>query len=187
MATRQAARDLPPEELTIDQARREHKRLAAEIAEHDRRYHQEDAPVITDAEYDALRRRYDALKAAFPDLATLESAAEKVGAAPSETFAKVRHRVPMLSLGNAFSDEEVEDFVTRIRRFLNLAEDAPLRFTAEPKIDGLSLSLRYEGGRLVNAATRGDGYEGEDVTANARTVAEIPHQLAGEHVPGICE
>jgi DNA ligase (NAD+) len=187
MATRQAARDLPPEELTIDQARREYKRLAAEIAEHDRRYHQEDAPVITDAEYDALRRRYDALKVAFPELVSVESAAEKVGAAPSETFAKVRHRVPMLSLGNAFADEEVEDFVGRIRRFLNLAEDAPLRFTAEPKIDGLSLSLRYEGGRLVNAATRGDGYEGEDVTANARTVAEIPHQLAGENVPEICE
>jgi DNA ligase (NAD+) len=187
MATRQAARDLPPEELTIDQARREHKRLAAEIAEHDRRYHQEDAPTITDAQYDALRRRYDALKVAFPELVAVESAAEKVGAAPSETFAKVRHRVPMLSLGNAFADEEVEDFVGRIRRFLNLAEDAPLRFTAEPKIDGLSLSLRYEGGRLVNAATRGDGYEGEDVTANARTVAEIPHQLAGENVPEICE
>jgi DNA ligase (NAD+) len=187
MATRQAARDLRPEDLTIDQARREHKRLGAEIAEHDRRYHQEDAPIITDAEYDALRRRYDALKVAFPDLVTLESAAEKVGAAPSETFAKVRHRVPMLSLGNAFADEEVEDFVGRIRRFLNLPEDAPLRFTAEPKIDGLSLSLRYEGGRLVNAATRGDGYEGEDVTANARTVAEIPHRLSGENVPEICE
>jgi DNA ligase (NAD+) len=187
MATRQAARDLPPEELTIDQAQGEHKRLAAEIAEHDRRYHQEDAPTITDAQYDALRRRYDALKVAFPELVAVESAAEKVGAAPSETFAKVRHRVPMLSLGNAFADEEAEDFVGRIRRFLNLAEDAPLRFTAEPKIDGLSLSLRYEGGRLVNAATRGDGYEGEDVTANARTVAEIPHQLAGENVPEICE
>jgi DNA ligase (NAD+) len=187
MATRQAARDLRPEDLTIDQARREHKRLAAEIAEHDRRYHQEDAPTITDAEYDSLRRRYDAVKVAFPELVTVESAAEKVGAAPSETFAKVRHRVPMLSLGNAFADEEVEDFVGRIRRFLNLSEDAPLRFTAEPKIDGLSLSLRYEGGRLVNAATRGDGYEGEDVTANARTVAEIPHQLAGENVPEICE
>ena len=165
--------------LTLAKAREEHARLQAEIAEHDRRYHGEDAPTISDAEYDALRRRYTALEEAFPKLADADSANRKVGAAPSEKFAKVRHRVPMLSLGNIFADEEVEEFCARVRRFLGLSESAPLDVVAEAKIDGLSCSLRYEDGELVQAATRGDGYEGEDVTANVRVVEAIPKRLEG--------
>ena len=170
---------------TLATARAEHTRLGVEIAEHDRRYHREDAPTISDAEYDELRRRYTALEEAFPELADAQSANRKVGAAPSEKFAKVRHAVPMLSLGNIFADEEVEEFCARVRRFLGMAEDAPLAMVAEPKIDGLSCSLRYENGELVQAATRGDGYEGEDVTANVRTIATIPHRLDG--APSIFE
>ena len=139
----------------------------------------EDAPTISDAEYDALRRRYTALEEAFPELADADSANRKVGAAPSEKFAKVRHRVPMLSLGNIFADEEVEEFCARVRRFLGLSDGAPLDVVAEAKIDGLSCSLRYENGELVQAATRGDGYEGEDVTANVRVVEAIPKRLEG--------
>jgi DNA ligase (NAD+) len=165
--------------LTLAKAREEHARLQAEIAEHDRRYHGEDAPIISDAEYDALRRRYTALEDEFPKLANADSANRKVGAAPSEKFAKVRHRVPMLSLGNIFADEEVEDFCARVRRFLGLNDGAPLDVVAEAKIDGLSCSLRYENGELVEAATRGDGYEGEDVTANVRVVEAIPKRLKG--------
>jgi DNA ligase (NAD+) len=165
--------------LTLAKAREEHARLQAEIAEHDRRYHGEDAPTISDAEYDALRRRYTALEEAFPKLADADSANRKVGAAPSEKFAKVRHRVPMLSLGNIFADEEVEEFCARVRRFLGLSDGAPLDVVAEAKIDGLSCSLRYENGELVQAATRGDGYEGEDVTANVRVVEAIPKHLKG--------
>jgi DNA ligase (NAD+) len=163
--------------LTLDKAQQEYARLQAEIAEHDRRYHGEDAPIISDAEYDALRRRYTALEEAFPELAGVDSANRKVGAAPSEKFAKVRHRVPMLSLGNIFADEEAEEFCARVRRFLGLSESAPLDVVAEAKIDGLSCSLRYENGELVQAATRGDGYEGEDVTANVRVVEAIPKRL----------
>ncbi|HEY5207152.1 MAG TPA: NAD-dependent DNA ligase LigA [Roseiarcus sp.] len=165
--------------LTLAKAREEHARLEAEIAEHDRRYHGEDAPTISDADYDALRRRYTALEEAFPKLADADSANRKVGAAPSEKFAKVRHRVPMLSLGNIFADEEAEEFCARVRRFLGLSESAPLDVVAEAKIDGLSCSLRYENGELVQAATRGDGYEGEDVTANVRVVEAIPKRLKG--------
>jgi DNA ligase (NAD+) len=165
--------------LTLTKAREEHARLEAEIAEHDRRYHGLDAPIISDAEYDELRRRYTALEEAFPELAGADSANRKVGAAPSEKFAKVRHRVPMLSLGNIFADEEVEEFCARVRRFLGLGESAPLDVVAEAKIDGLSCSLRYENGELVQAATRGDGYEGEDVTANVRVVEAIPKRLKG--------
>ena len=165
--------------LTLAKAREEHARLQAEIAEHDRRYHGQDAPTISDAEYDALRRRYTALEEQFPKLADADSANRKVGAAPSEKFAKVRHRVPMLSLGNIFADEEVEEFCARVRRFLGLSESAPLDVVAEAKIDGLSCSLRYEDGELVQAATRGDGYEGEDVTANVRVVEAIPKRLEG--------
>ena len=160
-------------------ARAEHARLGAEIAEHDRRYHGEDAPTISDAEYDELRRRYTTLEAAFPELADAESASRKVGAPPSEKFAKVRHAVPMLSLGNIFADEEVEEFCARVRRFLGLSQSAPLDMVAEPKIDGLSCNLRYENGQLVRAATRGDGFEGEDVTANVRTIGVIPNRLNG--------
>jgi DNA ligase (NAD+) len=164
---------------TLAEARAEHERLGAEIGEHDRRYHGEDAPTISDAAYDELRRRYTALEAAFPELAGADSANRKVGAAPSEKFAKVRHAVPMLSLGNIFADDEVEEFCARVRRFLGLPVDAPLAMVAEPKIDGLSCSLRYESGELVQAATRGDGFEGEDVTANVRTIASIPHRFDG--------
>ncbi len=170
----------PVTTLSALEARAEHARLGEEIAAHDRRYYQDDAPTISDADYDALRRRYEALEAEFPRLATKESLSRKVGAAPAEKFAKLKHAVPMLSLGNVFSEEEVGEFVARVRRFLGLAENAPLAFTAEPKIDGLSCSLRYEKGQLVSAATRGDGFEGEDVTANIRTIGEIPHRLNGE-------
>ena len=163
----------------LESARAEHARLGAEIAEHDRRYHQEDAPTVSDGDYDALRRRYDALEAEHPELADAQSASRKVGAAPSEKFAKVRHAVPMLSLGNIFADEDVAEFCARVRRFLGLAEDAALDVVAEPKIDGLSCSLLYEGGELVRAATRGDGFEGEDVTANVMTVKAIPKKLRG--------
>ncbi len=173
----------PAQSLAL--ARAEHARLGAEIAEHDKRYYQEDAPSVSDAEYDDLRRRYQALEAAFPELADADSLSRKVGAAPAEKFAKVRHAVPMLSLGNIFADEEVEEFCARVRRFLGLRDDAPLAMTAEPKIDGLSCTLRYEGGDLRQAATRGDGYEGEDVTANVRTIKAIPSRLTG--APGIFE
>jgi DNA ligase (NAD+) len=173
-----SAQPKPPDQLSRDEAQAEHARLGVEIAEHDRRYHGEDAPTISDADYDALRRRYAKLEEAFPDLAGADSLSRKVGAAPAKEFAKVRHVVPMLSLGNVFVDEEVEEFCARVRRFLGLDDSAPLAFTAEPKIDGLSCSLRYERGRLVQAATRGDGYEGEDVTANALTIAAIPQTLA---------
>ena len=165
--------------LTLAKAREEHARLQAEIAGHDQRYHGEDAPTISDAEYDALRRRYTALEEAFPQLADADFANRKVGAAPSEKFAKVRHRVPMLSLGNIFAEEEAEEFCARVRRFLGLSDGAPLDVVAEAKIDGLSCSLRYEDGELVQAATRGDGYEGEDVTANVRVVEAIPKRLKG--------
>jgi DNA ligase (NAD+) len=175
----------PVDRMTADEARAEHARLGAELAEHDRRYHQEDAPTISDAAYDALRRRYTDIEEAFPDLRVAGSRSGKVGAAPASRFAKVRHVVPMLSLDNAFSDEDVAEFVARVRRFLNLKE--PPAFTAEPKIDGLSCSLRYEKGQLVRAATRGDGAEGEDVTANVRTIREIPHRLAGGGWPEVCE
>lgn len=174
-------------DLTEAQAKAELKRLAQEIAEHDKRYYQEDQPSVSDAAYDALRARNAEIEARFPALVRPDSPSRKVGAAPAQKFAKVRHAVPMLSLGNAFSEGEVADFADRVRRFLRLADDAPLAITAEPKIDGLSCSLRYEGGRLVSAATRGDGYEGEDVTANVRTIGEIPERLHGAHVPDIVE
>ena len=177
----------PVEDLTERQATAEHARLEAEIAEHDRRYYQEDAPSVSDAEYDGLRRRYEAIEVRFPQLRTLQSLTQRVGAAPSARFAKVRHAVPMLSLDNAFADEDVLDFVDRIRRFLRLPDDDEIAFSAEPKIDGLSMSLRYEDGMLVTGATRGDGSEGEDVTANVKTLADIPHRLKGKSIPAICE
>jgi DNA ligase (NAD+) len=173
--------------LSEKQARAEHARLHAEISEHDRHYYQDDAPTVTDAEYDALRKRYGAIEQRFPDLRTLESLTLKVGIAPTGRFAKVRHAVPMLSLDNAFSGDDVTRFVDRIRRFLKLADDEPLVFTAEPKIDGLSMSLRYEDGKLVTGATRGDGAEGEDVTANTKTLKDVPHQLKGKNIPAVCE
>jgi DNA ligase (NAD+) len=175
------------EDLGEKEAKAEHARLESEIAGHDRLYYQQDAPKISDAEYDALRRRYEAIEARFPELRTLTSLSQRVGAAPAAKFAKVRHGVPMLSLANAFGDDEVRDFVARVRRFLKLSENEPLAFSAEPKIDGLSISLRYEKGELVTAATRGDGSVGEDVTANIRTLKAVPHELRGRHVPAVCD
>jgi len=173
-------------DLTKAQAKVEHKRLALELEGHDKRYYQEDAPSISDAEYDALRQRFNAIEKRFPELVSTESPSQKVGAAPSGRFRKVRHAVPMLSLDNAFAEEDVVDFVGRIVRFLKLADDR-IDFSAEPKIDGLSMSLRYERGELVTAATRGDGAEGEDVTANIRTLKDVPHELKGRNLPEICE
>ena len=175
------------EKLTEAQAKAELKRLAAEIGAHDKRYYQDDAPTVSDADYDALRRRNEEIEAQFPALVRTDSPSRRVGAQPSQKFAKVRHAVPMLSLGNAFSDDEVVEFVERVRRFLRLPAEEKVVFTAEPKIDGLSCTLRYEGGRLVRGATRGDGAEGEDVTANVRTLADIPGELRGKRVPEICE
>ena len=177
----------PVDLLTAKQAKAEYARLQTEIAAHDKRYYQQDRPSITDAEYDALRARYNAIEARFPNLRTFELLSLKVGAAPTGKFKKVRHAVPMLSLDNAFADEDVIDFVARIHRFLKLGEDQKIAFSAEPKIDGLSMSLRYEDGALVSAATRGDGQEGEDVTANIRTLRQVPLELKGKHVPKICE
>ena len=178
---------LAVDELTEAQARAEHAWLEAEIAGHDRRYYQEDAPTVSDAEYDQLRQRYSAIETRFPQLRTATSLTQRVGAAPSARFAKVRHAVPMLSLDNAFADDDVRDFVGRIRRFLRLPDDDEIAFSAEPKIDGLSMSLLYENGTLVTGATRGDGNEGEDVTANIKTLADIPQRLKGTDVPAICE
>jgi DNA ligase (NAD+) len=172
--------------LTRAKAKVEHMRLALELEAHDRRYYQDDAPSVTDAEYDALRQRFNAIEKRFPDLVTSDSPSQKVGAAPSGRFRKVRHAVPMLSLDNAFAEQDVLDFVGRIERFLKLHDDQ-IDFSAEPKIDGLSMSLRYEGGELVTAATRGDGAEGEDVTANVRTLEDVPQTLKGRNVPEICE
>jgi DNA ligase (NAD+) len=173
--------------LTPAQGKAEHARLEAELRRHDEAYYQRDAPTVSDAEYDALRRRYEAIEKRFPDLRTLESLTRKIGAAPARGFAKVRHAVPMLSLANAFSEEDVADFVGRIRRFLNLKEGEALAFTGEPKIDGLSMSLRFEDGVLVRAATRGDGEEGEDVTANIKTLKEVPQKLKSKNPPAACE
>ena len=178
---------MPPDALTLDEAKAEVAELSAKIELADAAYHQHDAPVMSDADYDRLRRRLESLVNQFPELETDDSPTRRVGAAPSQGFRKVRHTVPMLSLGNAFSAEEIDDFVVRIRRFLGLAAAAPVVFIAEPKIDGLSCSLIYEKGRLVLAATRGDGAEGEDVTANARHVKDIPQQLQGADVPDLVE
>ncbi|KAB1071035.1 NAD-dependent DNA ligase LigA [Methylobacterium planeticum] len=172
---------------TAAEARARHEALSVEIAEADEAYHGQDAPIMTDAAYDALRRALEAIEIRFPDLAGTGAASASVGAKPSDSFGKVRHALPMLSLGNAFAEAEVEEFVARVRRFLNWPEAEPLGFTAEPKIDGLSLSLRYEDGRLVTAATRGDGEVGENVTPNARTVTDIPESLTGQDVPEVCE
>ncbi|RST80788.1 NAD-dependent DNA ligase LigA [Aquibium carbonis] len=176
----------PIETLTLEEPATEAKRLAAEVARHDELYHGQDAPEISDAEYDALRQRLLALEAAHPELASEGSPTRGVGTAPSGTFSEVRHARPMLSLDNVFSDGDVTDFVGSVRRFLAMAPEAELVFTAEPKIDGLSMSLRYENGRLVTAATRGDGTTGENVTANIRTIDEIPDELPAG-VPDVIE
>ena len=174
-------------DLTEADAANELMRLAKQIAHHDRLYHAEDAPEITDQEYDALVRRNAELEAAFPQLVREDSPSRKVGhAIASSPLSKVKHEVRMMSLDNAFSAQEVEDWVARVRRFLSLADDAPLAFTAEDKIDGLSCSLRYEKGVLVRAATRGDGQVGEDVTPNVAFIPDIPQSIAGE-VPDVFE
>jgi DNA ligase (NAD+) len=188
MAKVAKAKSLPDvADLTKAQAKVEHKRLALELEGHDKRYYQDDDPSVSDAEYDRLRRRFNAIEKRFPELVTSDSPSQKVGAAPARGFAKVRHALPMLSLDNAFAEQDVIDFVGRIERFLKLGETATIDFSAEPKIDGLSMSLRYEGGELTTAATRGDGAEGEDVTANIRTLKDVPHRLKGRNVPDICE
>ena len=179
MAVSETFEDLAVEELTEEQASAELARLARVLAEANRAYHVEDAPRITDAEYDALKRRNAEIEARFPHLKRPDSPSDQVGAAPSETFSKVTHAVRMMSLANAFDTEEVREFDRSVRSYLGLGSDAPVAYTAEPKIDGLSLSLRYEAGRLVVAATRGDGTTGENVTANARTIRDIPQEVPG--------
>jgi DNA ligase (NAD+) len=176
--------ELPP---SLPDAAKEHAALSEEIRGHDRRYYQEDAPAISDAEYDALRRRLDALEAEFPELKTPDSPSQTVGAAPSGAFAKVRHAVPMLSLGNAFAEQDVAEFVARVRRFLQMKPDDELAISAEPKIDGLSASLLYRDGRFVRGATRGDGAVGEDVTRNIATIDDVPERLEGDDAPEVLE
>jgi DNA ligase (NAD+) len=170
---------VPVEQLTRRQAAEELAWLARAIARADRAYYLENAPEISDAEYDALKRRNAAIEARFPDLKRPDSPSERVGAPPASGFAKIRHRVPMLSLANAFEEEEVRDFDRSVKTYLGLPPETVIDYTAEPKIDGLGISLRYERGELVTAATRGDGVTGEDVTANARTISDIPQHLEG--------
>ncbi|MEL6519742.1 MAG: NAD-dependent DNA ligase LigA [Pseudomonadota bacterium] len=170
---------VPVEELTEAQAQSEIARLAGLLTDANNAYHQADAPILSDADYDALRRRNQQIEKRFPKLKRSDSASDQVGAAPAEGFGKVTHAQRMLSLGNAFDDQDVLEFDQSIRKYLGFAADQPLAYTAEPKIDGLSLSLRYEAGRLVQAATRGDGAVGENVTANALTVQDIPEHLTG--------
>jgi len=176
----------PVPDLTEAEAVEELERLADTLAAHDLRYHQQDAPTISDAEYDAMKRRNEAIEARFPHLVRENSPSLKVGASRSDQFAPVEHGVPMLSLDNAFAEDEVEAFVARVRRFLDLPTGEPVAFTAEPKIDGLSASIRYEKGVLIRGATRGDGRTGEDITANLRTLKDIPERLIGE-VPDVIE
>ncbi|EFL90833.1 NAD-dependent DNA ligase LigA [Ahrensia sp. R2A130] len=180
-------REIVPRKLTDEQAAEELAALASEIAEHDARYHNDDAPTISDGAYDTLRKRNTAIEERFPDLVREDSPSNNVGSPVQSKFDKITHKVPMLSLDNAFDDGDVADFSASVRRFLNWKEGDPLTFTAEPKIDGLSLALRYERGELVSAATRGDGQVGENVTANARTVKDIPRKLSGGNVPDIVE
>ena len=175
--------DKAVDKLSEKEAADEHERLAVEIARHDKLYYTKDAPELTDAEYDTLRKRNTAIEARFPTLVREDSPSTNVGAAPAEKFGKVRHAVPMLSLDNAFDADDAHAFVAKVQRFLNL--DTPPIITAEPKIDGLSASLRYENGKFVQGATRGDGREGEDVTANLRTIADIPHTIKG--APAVLE
>ena len=181
-----AAETIPVETLSEEQAKAELQRLATEIAHHDALYHGKDKPEISDADYDALKRRNDAIEAQFPQLVRTDSPSQRVGAAPAGIFAQVVHARPMLSLDNTFSDEDVHDFVSSVYRFLGQLPDNSIAFTAEPKIDGLSMSLRYENRKLVTAATRGDGTTGENVTANIRTIKEIPTELPAD-APDVVE
>ena len=174
-------------DLTPTDAAEELARLAEEIADHDIRYHQQDDPTISDADYDALKRRNLEIEARFPELVREDSPSLRIGAARAEQFSPVTHGVPMLSLDNAFADSEAVEFDARIRRFLRLSAEETVGYTAEPKIDGLSCSIRYEKGQLIQAATRGDGRVGEDVTANVRTIADVPKTLAGSGWPDVIE
>ncbi|MEP4803331.1 MAG: NAD-dependent DNA ligase LigA, partial [Hyphomicrobiales bacterium] len=175
------------DELTLEQAGEELARLAKEIGSHDKLYHGNDAPEITDADYDSLKLRNLEIETRFPELVRADSPSQRVGYTPSDKFTKYTHSLPMLSLDNAFSEEDVADFVGRVRRFLALGEEIEIPVTAEPKIDGLSASLRYENGVLVNGATRGDGQIGENVTANLRTIETIPEKLHGSEWPDVVE
>ena len=168
----------PVEDLTLLEASAELAALAAEIARHDRAYHEQDAPLVSDAEYDALRQRNDAIEARFPELVREDSPSRRVGAGPAEKFGKLRHVVPILSLSKGFSEEDARDYVGSIRRFLALPAGEEVATIAEPKIDGLSINLTYENGVFVHGATRGDGTEGEDVTANLRTMKSVPQRLS---------
>ncbi|MEN8933300.1 MAG: NAD-dependent DNA ligase LigA, partial [Planktotalea arctica] len=171
--------DITIADLDENSARAELAALAKALLSANAKYHGRDAPDISDADYDRLKLRNSAIEAAFPHLKRADSPSDQVGAPVQDGFGKITHAQRMMSLGNAFDDEDVADFVQGIRKYLGLGADAPLAFTAEPKIDGLSLSLRYENGRLVQAATRGDGAVGEDVLANARTIATIPDVIEG--------
>ncbi|VAW18461.1 DNA ligase (NAD(+)), partial [hydrothermal vent metagenome] len=178
---------IPVAELSPAQAKEELERLARQIKEHDRAYYLKDAPKISDAEYDQLRKRNLAIEERFPELKRADSPSDRVGSSVMEGFKKVTHMVPMLSLANAFDDKDVADFVARAKKFFEHDKDLELNFTAEPKIDGLSASLRYENGIFVQGATRGDGTTGEDITANLKTISEIPQRLHGSGWPDVIE
>ena len=180
------SRDITIEQLTELEATAELASLAQELAEHDQSYYQEDAPVLSDGEYDALRKRNEAIEARFPALVRPDSPSKRVGAAPAEKFEKVAHTRPMLSLGNAFNADDVQDFIDRVRRFLGLDETELVHIMAEPKIDGLSIAARYEKGKFILGVTRGDGTTGENITANLRTLKEIPNRITGK-VPDLLE
>lgn len=186
MAADQTPTETPVDDLTEQAAADELERLARELSHHDELYHAKDAPDISDADYDALKKRNAAIEERFPQLIRADSPSIRVGAAPLPTFAQITHSRPMLSLDNAFADDDVRDFVNSVYRFLGQMPDGSIAFTAEPKIDGLSMSIRYENGILVNAATRGDGTTGENVTANIKTIKEIPSKLP-KGVPAVVE
>ena len=178
-------RQIAPVNLTLEQAAEELKSLAKELAELDNAYYQDDAPLLDDSAYDALKKRNEEIERLFPELILLNTPSKKVGASAAEGFSKITHKEPMLSLSNIFDESEILEFTDRIKRFLNLEGD--LDFVAEPKIDGLSYSVLYEKGKMVKAATRGDGAIGEDITANIKTIPDLPVQLRGNHFPDVVE